>query len=107
MSMRERVDLKLRSYTTSTTGQKSLDVSSVVTTVWADIYQRRNDLQDLTGTQNILEGDWIFRIRNPQLEVPISKSNFILWRAKEYSITSISAQEGYQRMVDVTCRVIE
>ena len=107
MSMRERVDLKLRSYTTSTTGQKSLDVSSVVTTVWADIYQRRSDLQDLTGTQNILEGDWVFRIRNPQLDPPISKSNFILWRAKEYSITSISAQESYQRMVDVTCRVIE
>ena len=105
--MRERIEVKLREYTTSTTGQKSLDTSSVITTVWADIYQRRNDLQDLTGTQNILEGDWVFRIRNPQLEVPISKSNFILWRGKEYSITSISAQESYQRMVDVTCRVIE
>ena len=107
MSMRERIDLKLRSYTTSTTGQKSLDISSLVVRVWADIYQRRNDLQDLTGTQNILEGDWVFRIRNPQLAPRISKSNFIFWRNKEYSITSISAQESYQRMVDVTCRVIE
>jgi hypothetical protein len=95
--MRERIDVK----------SKSLDTSSVVITVWADIYQRRRDLQDLTGTQNILEGDWVFRIRNPELEIPISKSNYILWRSKEYSITSISAQESYQRMVDINCRVIE
>ena len=105
--MRERIIIKARTYITSNTGQRSLDETQDVLTTWADIYQKRRDFQDLTGTQNVLEGDWVFRIRNPQLEVPISKSNFILWRGKEYSITSISAQESYQRMVDVSCRVIE
>ena len=105
--MRERITIKSRTYTTSTTGQRSFDTEVDVLTTWADIYQRRRDFQDLTGTQNVLEGDWVFRIRNAQLEVPISKSNFIFWRDKEYSITSISAQESYQRMVDVTCSVIE
>jgi len=105
--MRERITIKSRTYTTSTTGQRSFDTEVDVLTTWADIYQRRRDFQDLTGTQNVLEGDWVFRIRNPQLDPPISKSNFILWRDREYSITSISAQESYQRMVDVTCRVIE
>jgi len=105
--MRERITIKSRTYTTSTTGQRSFDAEVDVLTTWADIYQRRRDFQDLTGTQNVLEGDWVFRIRNAQLEVPISKSNFIFWRDKEYSITSISAQESYQRMIDVTCRIIE
>jgi SPP1 family predicted phage head-tail adaptor len=105
--MRERITIKSRTYTTSTTGQRSFDTEVDVLTTWADIYQRRRDFQDLTGTQNVLEGDWVFRIRNAQLEVPISKSNFIFWRDKEYSITSISAQESYQRMIDVTCRIIE
>tara|TARA_R110000772_G_scaffold102790_1_gene203561 strand:+ start:1038 stop:1361 length:324 start_codon:yes stop_codon:yes gene_type:complete len=107
MSMREIVVIKSRTYTTSSTGQRSLNQVADVLTSWADIYQRRNDFQDLTGTQNVLEGDWVFRIRNPQLEVPISKSNFISWRNKEYSIASISAQESYQRMIDITCHVIE
>ena len=105
--MRERITIKSRTYTTSTTGQRSFDTEVDVLTTWADIYQRRRDFQDLTGTQNVLEGDWVFRIRNAQLDVPISKSNFIFWRDKEYSITSISAQESYQRMIDVTCRIIE
>jgi len=105
--MRERITIKSRTYTTSTTGQRSFDTEVDVLTTWADIYQRRRDFQDLTGTQNVLEGDWVFRIRNAQLEVPISKSNFIFWRDKEYSITSISAQESHQRMIDVTCRIIE
>mgnify|MGYP003114557650 CR=1 FL=1 len=107
MSMRERVAIKSRTYLTSSTGQRSLDEATEVLTTWADIYQRRRDSQDLTGTQNVLEGDWVFRIRNAELDIPISKSNFILWRGKEYSVTSISAQESYQRMIDITCRVIE
>mgnify|MGYP003676991342 FL=1 len=107
MSMRERVVIKSRTYSTSGTGQRSLDETAEVLTTWADIYQRRRDFQDLTGTQNVLEGDWVFRIRNPQLDILISKSNFILWRGKQYSVTSISAQESYQRMIDITCRVVE
>tara|TARA_R110000737_G_scaffold130596_1_gene162594 strand:- start:2249 stop:2566 length:318 start_codon:yes stop_codon:yes gene_type:complete len=105
--MRERIIIKARTYITSNTGQRSLDETQDVLTTWADIYQKRRDFQDLTGTQNVLEGDWVFRIRNPQLDIPTSKSNFILWRGKEYSITSISAQESYQRMIDLTCRVVE
>jgi hypothetical protein len=105
--MRERIIIKSRTYSTSNTGQRSLDVTTDLLTTWADIYQKRRDFQDLTGTQNVLEGDWVFRIRNPELDSYISKSNFITWRNKDYSIISISAQETYQRMVDITCRVVE
>ena len=105
--MRERIEIKERTYLISTTGQRSLDVDNVVLSCWSEIYQKRSDLQDLTGSQNVLEGSWIFRIRNTQLENPISKSNFVFWRNKQYSIISISPQESYQRMIEIICNVIE
>jgi len=105
--MRERIEIKERTYSTSTTGQRSLNESTTLLTCWSDVFQKRNDLQDLQGTQNVLEGVWVFRIRNAELEFPITKSNFILWREKDYSVVSVSAQEKYQRMVEITCSVIE
>tara|TARA_R110002020_G_scaffold426602_1_gene635998 strand:- start:781 stop:1098 length:318 start_codon:yes stop_codon:yes gene_type:complete len=105
--MRERIIIKSRTYTTSSTGQRSLDVTTDVLETWADIYQRRTDIQDLTGNQNVLEGVWVFRIRNAETDPLLSKSNFITWRNKDYSIVSVSAQESYQRIVELVCNVIE
>ena len=105
--MRERIIIKSRTYSTSTTGQRSLDQTTEVLTCWADVYQRRSDIQDLTGIQNVLEGNWGFRIRNAEPTDAFTKSNFITWRNKDYSIVSISAQEGYQRIVEFLCNVIE
>ena len=105
--MRERIEIKQRTYSTSTTGQRSLNESTTLLTCWSDVFQKRNDLQDLQGTQNVLEGVLVFRIRNAELEFPITKSNFISWREKDYSVVSVSAQEKYQRMVEITCSVIE
>tara|TARA_R110002153_G_scaffold18864_4_gene65275 strand:+ start:1130 stop:1447 length:318 start_codon:yes stop_codon:yes gene_type:complete len=105
--MRERITIKSRTYTTSTTGQRSFDAESDVLTTWADIYQKRTDIQDLTGNQNVLEGVWVFRVRNAQLDPLLTKSNFINWRDKDYSIVSISAQESYQRIIELVCNVIE
>jgi head-tail adaptor len=105
--MRERIEIKQRTYSTSMTGQRSLNESTTLLTCWSDVFQKRNDLQDLQGTQNVLEGVWVFRIRNAELEFPITKSNFISWREKDYSVVSVSAQEKYQRMVEITCSVIE
>tara|TARA_R110000803_G_scaffold131222_1_gene198539 strand:+ start:145 stop:468 length:324 start_codon:yes stop_codon:yes gene_type:complete len=107
MSMRERVVIKSRTYSTSSTGQYSLDEENDVLTTWADIYQRRADRQDLTGNQNVLEGVWVFRIRNAEIIPQLTKSNFITWRNKDYSVVSISAQESYQRIVELVCNVIE
>jgi SPP1 family predicted phage head-tail adaptor len=105
--MRERITIKSRTYITSTTGQRSFDTEVDVLTTWADIYQKREDRQDLTGNQNVLEGVWVFRIRNAQLDPLLTKSNFINWRDKDYSIVSISAQESYQRIIELVCNVIE
>jgi SPP1 family predicted phage head-tail adaptor len=105
--MRERISIKARTYNISNTGQRSLNQSTDVLDCWADIYQRRTDIQDLTGNQNVLEGAWVFRIRNAQTDPLLTKSNFIAWRNKDYSIVSISAQESYQRIIELVCNVIE
>jgi SPP1 family predicted phage head-tail adaptor len=105
--MRERIIIKSRTYSISNTGQRSLDQTTEILTCWADIYQRRTDIQDLTGNQNVLEGNWVFRIRNSEPTDLLTKSNFITWRNKDYSIVSISAQESYQRIVELVCNVIE
>ncbi len=105
--MRERIIIKSRTYSISNTGQRSLDATTDVLETWADIYQRRTDIQDLTGNQNVLEGVWVFRIRNAETDPLLSKSNFITWRNKDYSIVSVSAQESYQRIVELVCNVIE
>ena len=81
--MRERIIIKSRTYTTSNTGQRSLD-----------------------ATTDVLE-TWVFRIRNSEPTDLLTKSNFITWRNKDYSIVSISAQESYQRIVELVCNVIE
>lgn len=78
---------------------KSLNAEADVITCWADVSQIGTD-QDLTGTQNILEEIWKFRIRNQDAD--FTKSNFITWGGNDYSIIRISPQIASSRWITIT-----
>lgn len=103
--MREQITIKTRSYSISSTGQYDASADVTVGTYWADVKKQRFVDQDLTGGQNTLEDVWVFRIRNDEA-VTIDKSHFITWRSNDYSITSVSMQQDYNRMVEIRCNII-